>query len=357
MLEIDFDLDYQPKLGTKRDYGIGIVGAGEIVNMGHLPAYRRAGFNVVGITSRNLRHAEETARHFGVPKVYPDYRALMADDEVQVVDIAYPATLQPEIAILAARHSKHLLCQKPLADNIQDAGAIIQAAEKNDVKLAVNQNGRWDPAIRACKTLIQRGLLGVPTMAIIESSHWSQGIPWLREAKEKILLYSGMHYLDAMRFLFGEPEMIHASGAKYPEQEEAGETLALVMLEYAGGLRAFVMDNGHNWTDDVFVDYRFDGTEGVIKGRVGVNFEYPMGEHDTLYFTSKRYGGFWLKPKLQGKWIPDALIGTMGELFRAIEENREPENSGTEHMRTLQLVFAAYKSMRERRGVLPSEIV
>ena len=61
------ELDKGPKLPESRERGIGIVGAGAIVNAGHLPAYRKAGFNVVAIADTNLEAAQETAREWGVP--------------------------------------------------------------------------------------------------------------------------------------------------------------------------------------------------------------------------------------------------------------------------------------------------
>src|SRR5262245_53874625 len=74
------------------DHGIGIVGAGGIVNYGHLPAYKKAGFQVVAITDKNREQAERTAKQHGIPAVYGSLDELLADPNVEIVDIAvYPA--------------------------------------------------------------------------------------------------------------------------------------------------------------------------------------------------------------------------------------------------------------------------
>ncbi len=72
-------LDYQPKMPRRMDRGIGIVGAGGIVNYAHLPAYKKAGFKVVGITDKNHEQAERTAKQHGIPKVYATVDELLRD--------------------------------------------------------------------------------------------------------------------------------------------------------------------------------------------------------------------------------------------------------------------------------------
>ena len=64
-----FDLDYLPVLPNKKDYNIAIIGSGGIVNAAHLPAYRKAGFSVVGLTDKDPEKARETAQKFEIPRV------------------------------------------------------------------------------------------------------------------------------------------------------------------------------------------------------------------------------------------------------------------------------------------------
>src|ERR1035441_1802934 len=85
-------LDYKPKLPERMDHGIGIIGTGGIVNYAHLPAYKKAGFKVVGVTDRNREQAERTAKEHGIGKVYASIDELLRQPEIEIVDIAvYPA--------------------------------------------------------------------------------------------------------------------------------------------------------------------------------------------------------------------------------------------------------------------------
>ena len=153
-------LDYQPKMPRRLDHGIGIVGAGGIVNYAHLPAYKKVPFKVVGITDENQERAERTAREHGIRKVYRSVDELVSDPEVEIVDVAvYPAS-QLAIVEQAAARGKHLLCQKPFSDEYGKAVRSVELAEKGKVKLAVNQQMRWDAGIRAARLLIEDGRLG-----------------------------------------------------------------------------------------------------------------------------------------------------------------------------------------------------
>ncbi|MHC5539383.1 Gfo/Idh/MocA family oxidoreductase [Singulisphaera rosea] len=89
--------DHLPLLPSRRDVGIGVVGAGFIVRDCHLVAYAQAGFRVVGLTSRTRAVAEEVASLRGVPKVFNSVAAMLDDPEIEVVDVAVPPNEQPAI--------------------------------------------------------------------------------------------------------------------------------------------------------------------------------------------------------------------------------------------------------------------
>ncbi|MFC0211156.1 Gfo/Idh/MocA family protein [Paenibacillus chartarius] len=355
------DLNYRPALPSDKDVGIAIVGAGEIVAACHLPAYRMAGFHVAGIYDVNKARAEALAAQYGIGRVYDTYEQLLSDPQVQVVDFAVPAKVQPNLAVQAAEAGKHMLCQKPLAENYADAVRIAKACAAAGVKGAVNQQMRWSPGIRASHTLMRRGWLGDLLQASIavnvkqEFASW----PWLRTMPTLEFMYHSIHYIDSIRFLFGEPEYVYADGARFPGQQCIGETRTLLHIKFPGEARGLIHDN-HNHIggeDDWYATFRFEGTEGIVKGTNGSLYNYPVGREDTLSFYTKAvHEDYWFTPRLHGKWFPHAFMGTMGELLLAIEQDRQPENSVTDNLRTLQMVFGAYVSWNENRPVTLKEI-
>lgn len=358
---MELDLDYRPKLPEDKTKGIGIVGAGEIVREAHLPAYQMAGFRVVGITDLIHDRAKQLAEQYTIPNVYDSIEELVSDPNVEIVDIAVGAKSQPDIVELVVGAGKHVLCQKPLGETFADARRVVELCAAAGVKGAVNQQMRWAPGIRASHTIIRRGWLGELTQATIQVNvntpfeHW----PFLRDIKTLEMMYHSIHYMDSIRFLFGTPEYVYADGAKYPDQVCQGETRTMVHMRFSGELRALIHDNHNNWAseDDWYATFRFEGTKGIIKGTNGALYNYPQGREDTLSFISNELDpNCWFHPVLEGKWFPHAFMGTMGELMKAIEENREPENSVRDNLKTLQMLFAGYRSMQDNRPVWLHEI-
>src|ERR1700719_1615969 len=136
MPEVFPQLDYKPKLPRNLDQGIGIIGAGGIVNYAHLPAYKKAGFKVVGLTDKNHAQAEKTAREHGIPRVYASTDELLSDPEIRIADVAVYPDVQLGIVEQVAAAKKHLLCQKPFADEYGKAVRCVDLAQRANVKIA-----------------------------------------------------------------------------------------------------------------------------------------------------------------------------------------------------------------------------
>src|SRR3954447_5121129 len=94
---LDLSLDYLPRLPRRKDFRIGCVGAGFIMRDCHLVAYRQAGFNPVAITSRNPATARAVAAQHDIPTVHADIAALLADERIEILDVAVPPDVQPAI--------------------------------------------------------------------------------------------------------------------------------------------------------------------------------------------------------------------------------------------------------------------
>ena len=128
----------------------------------HLAAYHSAGFPVAAIASRSRDKAAAVAERWGIPVVHDTPEQLIADERVQILDIAYPPDQQPALIHLALRqpHIRAILAQKPLALDLADrrgAGGECRAAGKI---LSVNQNMRYDQSMRVLKEILDRGSLG-----------------------------------------------------------------------------------------------------------------------------------------------------------------------------------------------------
>src|SRR5437763_11593002 len=115
---LDLALDYLPRLPKRKDFRIGCVGSGFIMRDCHLVAYRQAGFNPVALAARDAGRARAVAALHGVPRCHATVADLLADESVEVLDIAVPPDAQPQVirqAVGQGGHLRGILAQKPLA--------------------------------------------------------------------------------------------------------------------------------------------------------------------------------------------------------------------------------------------------
>ncbi|MEX1238964.1 MAG: Gfo/Idh/MocA family oxidoreductase [Cyclobacteriaceae bacterium] len=366
-LKLSADLDYLPRMPKNKNPGIGCIGSGFIMTDCHLVAYRNAGFNPVAIASRNPDHARQTARRHSISKVYDHYQNLLDDPAVAVVDIAVPTDIQPSIIREAVKHNRHIrgiLAQKPIAGSLAEAKELVDLCHQTGVVLGVNQNMRYDQSIRACKSVLERGYLGKPVLATIDMRAIPHWMPWQQRLGYVTLRSMSIHHLDTFRYLFGDPERVFASICPDPrtEQEFAHEDgICLYILEYANGMRASSWDDVYAGPSpgvaesDLYVRWRVEGTDGIARGTIGWP-SYPAKTPSTIDYTTRDRPGYWFQPRWQSVWFPDAFEGTMAQLLIALEENCEPEISGSDNLRTMALVEACYRSAREHRAIAMDEI-
>ncbi|MFO0811509.1 MAG: Gfo/Idh/MocA family oxidoreductase [Gemmataceae bacterium] len=357
--------DHLPRLPARRDWRIGCVGAGFIVADCHLVAYRDAGFNPVAIASRDVASARACAERHGIPTVHATVADLLADESVEVLDVAVPPETQPAILREAVKHAGHIkgiLAQKPLAMSVREGRELVELCERAGIVLAVNHNMRYDHSVRAAKALIDRGDLGDPVLATIDMRaipHWK---PWAEGLASLATFVMSIHHLDTFRYWLGTPERVLASTRPDPRTKFPHEDgINLYILEFASGARAAAWDDV--WTGparegadgDIGIRWRIEGTEGLARGTIGWP-GWPARVPSTLDYSTKHSGG-WQSPRWPEAWFPDAFVGTMAQLLCALEEGTAPAISGRDNLETLALCEAVRAAAKEHRVATVAEFL
>src|SRR5262249_18137841 len=202
-LSPDLVLNHRPTLPRRKDWRIGCLGTGFIMRDCHLVAYRNAGFNPVAIASRNPATAKAVAEQHRIPTVHPHVDALLADGQVEILDVAVPPADQPELIRRAVEVGKGrlrgILAQKPLALSVADAKDLVNRCAAAGVVLAVNQNMRFDQSVRAAKDVLGRGWLGVPVLATIDMRAVPHWMPWAEGLPSLSTFVMSIHHLDTFR--------------------------------------------------------------------------------------------------------------------------------------------------------------
>ena len=141
--------------------GFAVIGAGIVGGAWHAYVYSQLPpAELVAVCDLDEERARDIAQKYDVPHVYADYRELLANPAVQAVSIATPDFAHRDIAVAAAQAGKHILVEKPLATTVEDAQAILQAADQAGVKLMVDFHNRVNPPFVAAKQSLDNGDLG-----------------------------------------------------------------------------------------------------------------------------------------------------------------------------------------------------
>jgi predicted dehydrogenase len=341
------EIDYRPPAPKTCRPRIGMIGTGGI-SAAHLDAYRTAGWEVASLWNRTRSKAEARAAEFCPgARIEDDWRDMLADGEIDVIDV----TLHPEHRVpvmeAAIRAGKHVLSQKPFVTDLDTGESLVRLADEHGVKLAVNQNGRWAPHKAWMRGAVQNGLIGevISVHVAIHWNHgWTAGTPF-DEIEDLVLYDFGVHWFDFVVSLTGDrAESVFAAAAPAREQSNRVPLLAQALIRLDGGQASLVFDGGtpHGPRDTTYVG----GTEGSL-----VSEGPDLGMQAVTLTTGRGHA----RPRLEGTWFNDGFRGAMGELLCSIEEDREPSNGARENLRSLALAFAAVRSRITGREIAVGE--
>ncbi len=319
--------------------GIGIIGAGNIVQIAHLPAYRAAKLPVVAAFDPNPAAVEAAQKVIPTIEAAPSIDAILADDRIEVVDIATHPSIRPELVEQALRAGKHVLSQKPFADDMETARRMVAVAAETGRTLAVNQNGRWAPAWNGASRLIEQGAVG-EVVAVTHEFHkygwWGTETPFDKLDHAAIHDYA-IHFIDISLVWMGGvlPRAVRARNYRTPTQPEDSHTPwgAWIELDFADGRNAFVRAPGRVVGRAEGHAFEIFGTAGTLRG----------SELGSQALSLETFEGLEHIP-LEGSWFPDAFAGPMLELQAAVREGRMPSHDATNNLLTISSTLAAVES-------------
>ena len=229
-----------------KPFRIGLIGAG-MVSRHHLIAWAAIAdqARVIAIADPSRENAARRADEFGVSKTYADAEAMCAATELDAIDIAAPRQFHAPLVRLAARHRLPVLCQKPLAPDLQQA--IELAAEvKDQTRLMVHENWRFRGYYRDAAAWLREGRIGSVKQA--QLTLLTSGVlpgpdglrpalerqPFMRGEKRMLVAEVLIHHLDTLRMLLG-PLKVTAAGLSRTYSEMAGEDGAVIQMKAERG--------------------------------------------------------------------------------------------------------------------------
>ncbi len=339
---------------------VGIVGLGWVAGA-HIEAFRSIpGARLTAVCSRRALDPAELQRQYGLPlRVYRDLGAMLADGDIDVVDICTPHPLHADQAVAAARAGKHLIIEKPIALSWADARRVSEAVRAAGVRCCVCFELRWSAQFTLTRAVLDQGLLGRLHYAEVDYFHgigpWYGQFGWnvKRDFGGSSLLTAGCHAMDILLWMMDQPVVEVTSYATRSHAEVFAPyeypTTTTTLLKLAGGQVAKVAS-----VVDCLQPYYFHthlvGSEGSLLD-------------NRLY--SQRLPGL-----ARGRWttLETALVdsGDVADhpyrpqfqaFVEAVQAGREmPRTDLATALETHRVVFAADRSAAEGRPVKLSEM-
>lgn len=325
-----------------------IIGAGGIVRDAHLPAYAKAGLQVLAVTDLDATRSAALARDFAIPQVFASVADAARSLGTSIIyDVAVPpdaiSRILPDLPDGAA-----VMIQKPMGADLAQARAIRQICRDKGLKAAVNFQLRFSPMMMAARQAVAGGLIGDPLEIEVHLNIFTPWhlFPFLLPMPRVELLVHSIHYLDSIRAVFGTPKGVFARSLPDPRAPGLAQTRTSVLLDY-GDLRRGVMSINHNHQGGRKFQsawFRIEGTAGALMVKLGVCFDYPNGEADELWFCP--IGGDWHQVPLTGSWFIESFMGPMRNLQRFdVGEDTQLFSGVEDAFHSMALVEACFDAM------------
>ena len=247
----------------------GILGSGKISQRNMIPAMQQAeNVDIVACMDINENTAKDVAEKFSIPKYYTTEKELLEDENVQVIYVATPVNMHAEHVIAAAKHGKHILCEKPMALTLQDCEQMLAVCKENNVSLAMGFMLRFHPHHLKAKELIDSGAIGQIVKARVQ---WNFMFPpgdniWSHDPVRSgggCLMDVGVHCIDLLRFLVGDIKEVSAiaNNVVFDYPVEDASTL---LLKFKNGAHGIIENSFAVETKNSTNGVEIDGTKGVI---------------------------------------------------------------------------------------------
>ncbi len=330
-----------------------VIGCGFFAG-NHLNSWQMVeGAEIVALCDRDAARLDAAGRAFGINALYDDAAQMLTEQKPDFVDIITTAPTHRPLVELAAQHGVHVICQKPFAETLGDARAMVQAAQGAGKTLMVHENFRWQSPVRTAIDAIRAGRIGTPFFcrASFRSGYdVFSGQPYLAEGDRFIVEDLGIHVLDIARALMGDVARVAATTTRI-NQNIKGEDVATILLTHDSGMTSVVdCSYATRRTPETFPEtlLEIDGDLGTLRLDAGYRLTIQTADGEDSQDVAPPLLDWAERP-----WhnIQESVFTIQQHFVDCLANGTNPETSGDDNLRTLTLVEAAYLSAREGRTV------
>lgn len=316
-------------------------------------ARKHQGVDVVAFVEPYEGSITRAVEQYQVPRdtIFPDLdEAIKNADADFVLDVTPPA-IHPEVAFKAFESGLHVIGEKPLSDNFETAKRVAAAGQAAGLTHMITQNYRFGGLPRTSRRVLDEGIIGTPGQCDIQFyMNWADA-PGSHYVTEPFMLINDMmvHHFDLLRYVLNQdPVSVQATTWNQPWGWHAGDACHSIIFRYESGLVATHVANGAAVGSRTSYngDWRIEGEKGSL------DWNRDTLSYSHLHRTDEKVDDQIIE---QDKVAPSEQA-MLDELFAAIRDNRAPETSAQDNLKSLAMVFGAIQSSKEGREVMLSEM-
>ncbi len=339
---------------------VALLGAGFIADI-HLESYNRfvPDAEVVAVFTRKPERAEAFAKKHGIAQWFSDLDKAIAESGCDLVDVCVPNFLHHRAVLAAANAAKHVIIEKPLALNLDQADEMIAACQAAERKLMYAEELCFAPKYERVRKLVNEGAVGKVFQMRQCEKHSGPHSDWFYDVNQSgggALMDMGCHGIAWFRWMLGgRPTVLsayaHMQGGLIHEKRTRCEVNSLCIIEFEGGVMG-VAEN--SWSKHGGMDDRVEvyGTEGVVYADLFIG-------NSALTYSQKGYGYAMEKGGSTKGWtftifeeaFNQGYPQELKHFIECVREDKPPAVTGEDGRAVLEIMNAAYRSARTGQKV------
>ncbi|MSP12801.1 MAG: Gfo/Idh/MocA family oxidoreductase [Chloroflexi bacterium] len=220
---------------------IGVIGAGMVSQVHVKTCLQHSQVGSISLAESDAMSRQKVSQEFPLRRIESDYRTLLDDPTIDVIDICLPHDLHYPVALEAFAAGKQVITEKPISNTLAEADGMIKAAEQAGRRFYISLNQRFLPVHREVQRILKEGVIGAPvmgnlTIAGTELDRMRRADNWkgtFGRAGGGVLADSGTHVIDLAHYWFGAPQSVVCDlGRHVVEAANKAEDTAALVLTY-----------------------------------------------------------------------------------------------------------------------------
>jgi predicted dehydrogenase len=312
---------------------------------------------VVAIASPTPGNAAKLAKHYGIPRVFTDYREMLREPDIEMVTITAPNSLHCQMTLDIAAAGKHVVCEKPLCMTLEEADRMIDACKQHGVLLMYGEELFFTPKYVKAKEMADQGAFGKVYLVKQSEKHFGPHSDWFWDVDRSgggALMDLGCHGIAFCYWFLGRPKVksVYAQLGTYVHGDKTkADDDATCIIEFDNNAVGIVEDS---WAKRGGMDDRIEvyGEGGVTYANLHMGNALPTySEYGFAYAVEKAPSTKgWTWPTYEELWN----YGTPQEMrhfARCVRGKETPDATGEDGRVVMEVLMAAYASAGEERKI------